>query len=288
MPEQQRASEPMLSAGTLLRQARMAQGLHIAALAAQIKVSPRKLEALESDRFDELLDPTFTRALANTVCRQLKIDPQPVLARLPQPKAHRLEHAAHGIDRPFRDRPGRQAADEPSPLTRPVVWGPALILLAALLVYAVPERWVERVTAGSATPEAAAPPAAGVAAVPAPAAAAASVATPAAAGPAAVVETVHSSTTASDAMQSAIAPTEPTAGALVLRASGESWIEVRDARGQALLSRTVQRGETVGLDGAPPLKLRIGNAAATQVSFRGQPVDLSGVTRDNIARLELK
>ena len=35
-----------------------------AALAASLKITPRKLEALESDRFDELPDATFTRALA--------------------------------------------------------------------------------------------------------------------------------------------------------------------------------------------------------------------------------
>ena len=53
-----------LSAGALLRAAREKQGLHIAALAASIKVTPRKLDALEHDRWDELPDATFTRALA--------------------------------------------------------------------------------------------------------------------------------------------------------------------------------------------------------------------------------
>ena len=41
--------------------------------------------------------PTFTRALAPSVCRALKIDPQPVLARLPQTRgapARRVERAA--------------------------------------------------------------------------------------------------------------------------------------------------------------------------------------------------
>ena len=78
------------TAGGLLRQARQAQGLHIAALAAAIKVTPRKLELLEADRLDELPDATFTRALAQTVCRTLKIDAAPVLALLPPPKGHRL------------------------------------------------------------------------------------------------------------------------------------------------------------------------------------------------------
>ena len=52
------------TAGTLLRAAREKQGLHIAALAAAIKVSPRKLDALENDRWHELPDATFVRALA--------------------------------------------------------------------------------------------------------------------------------------------------------------------------------------------------------------------------------
>jgi len=49
----------------------------------------------------------------------------------------------------------------------------------------------------------------------------------------------------------------------------------------------VQPGESVGVDGALPLRLTIGNAAATQLVFRGRPVDLSANTHDNVARLQL-
>jgi cytoskeleton protein RodZ len=56
------------SAGRLLREARERQGLHIAVLAASIKVTSKKLELLEADCFDALPDATFTRALAQTVC----------------------------------------------------------------------------------------------------------------------------------------------------------------------------------------------------------------------------
>jgi cytoskeleton protein RodZ len=54
-----------------------------------------------------------------------------------------------------------------------------------------------------------------------------------------------------------------------------------------LLSRGLQAGEAVGLNGAPPFKVTIGNAAATQVVFRGKAMDLSPFTRDNVARFEL-
>ena len=77
-------------------------------------------------------------------------------------------------------------------------------------------------------------------------------------------------------------------GVAVLRASEPSWVEVSDASGQLVLSRTLQPGESVGLNGALPLKFKIGNAAATELVFRGQPVPLAGTTRDNVARLELK
>jgi cytoskeleton protein RodZ len=50
----------------------------------------------------------------------------------------------------------------------------------------------------------------------------------------------------------------------------------------------VQPGETIGLDGTRPFRVKIGNAAVTQVVFRGQPVELAAYTRDNVAKLELK
>ena len=90
------------SAGTLLREAREAAGLHIAALAVSLKVPVRKLEALEADRLDLLPDAVFVRALASSVCRTLKMDPGPVLDRLPQTSAPRLIRDSGGINTPFR------------------------------------------------------------------------------------------------------------------------------------------------------------------------------------------
>ena len=70
-------------AGELLRRAREAQGLTLDHLATQIKVSPLKLEALEQGRYDSLGDSNFTRALAMTVCRTLRIDATEILSGLP-------------------------------------------------------------------------------------------------------------------------------------------------------------------------------------------------------------
>jgi cytoskeleton protein RodZ len=153
------------SAGRLLREARERQGLHIAALAAAIKVAPKKLELLEADRFDALPDATFTRALAQTVCRALKIDPAAVLMLLPPPTAgHRLEQVGGGLNAPFRERPGVGGQREPAPPRfGAVFWITALILVAALGLYFAPPHWL---SLADWQPSAIKRPAAGAAATP--------------------------------------------------------------------------------------------------------------------------
>jgi len=80
----------------------------------------------------------------------------------------------------------------------------------------------------------------------------------------------------------------PTTPPLVVKATASSWVEVSDAQGHSLLSRTVQAGESVPLDGVMPLRVKIGNVKVTSLSLRGEAVDLTPWTRDNVARLELK
>jgi len=88
------------TAGTLLRRAREASGLHVAALAVALKVPVRKLEALEDDRIDELGDPVFVRALASSVCRTLKVDPQPILDHLAAGRIPVVSSIAPDLDNP--------------------------------------------------------------------------------------------------------------------------------------------------------------------------------------------
>lgn len=275
------------SAGALLRAARERQGLHIAALAATIKIPQRKLEALEADRHDELLDATFTRALAMTVCRALKVDPAPVLAQLPQIGGKPLPDVAGGLNAPYRERPGRDEPAHAGPMRHPLSWAALLVLAAAALVFMLPSGWWQDLlpdSAGSAVPT-------GLAAASAVASTASSLvpdspAVASAPASAAAVEVVHSFSGDPDAGASAAA--DAAGGVAVLRANEASWVEVIDANGQVLVQRVLQPGESLGLDGRLPFKLKIGNAAATQLQFRGQGVDLGPVTRDNVARLELK
>jgi cytoskeleton protein RodZ len=277
------------SAGAMLRAARERRGMHIAALAAAIKVPQRKLEALEADRYDELPDLTFTRALAQSVCRTLKIDMHPVLDRLPQTTvaSPKLEHVGMGLNAPFRERPGRDEPTDWSWLRKPVVWGTLIVLLGAVALAFLPERWLGGVLRGRAP---AAAPAASAASAPMvsevltlPPPALLPSASPAVEAPEPAASVPASAATPGATTAAPV----PAPSMLALRAAAESWIEVQDARGQMLLSRSLSSGESVAVDGTPPLRVTIGNATATQLSFRGNAVDLARHTRDNVARLQL-
>ncbi|MCE9661211.1 MAG: helix-turn-helix domain-containing protein [Burkholderiales bacterium] len=305
-----------VTAGRLLREAREKQGLHIAALAAAIKVSPKKLEMLEADRFDALPDATFTRALAQTVCRALKTDPAPVMRLLPPPPGHSLENVGEGLNTPFRERPGVLVQSNwPAALANPAYGLALLLLIAAAVVLLLPSGFIGG-SVGSARPASAAA-AQGKVEPGMPPDFVGDAGTRAASGTTSVASTAASSSTAAGSSPTAAVPaaTEPAsagapvaavaaaspipaasataadalpAGMLQLRTTAPSWIEVTDGRGQPLVSRLLKPGEAVGVDGAPPLRVRIGNAAGTELVFRGQPTDLRAFTRDNVARLELR
>ena len=123
------AHQQQVSAGLLLRQARESAGLHIASLAAALKVPVKKLEALETDRHDLLSDTVFVRALAASVCRTLKIDAAPVLALLPQAVVPSYRQAPVATPASFSAYP-----TSTRPLNRTSVSG--LALMAGLLLVA--------------------------------------------------------------------------------------------------------------------------------------------------------
>ncbi|RZJ07695.1 MAG: helix-turn-helix domain-containing protein [Rubrivivax sp.] len=282
-----RAPEPA-TAGAWLRSARQQRGLHIAALAVMLKVPQSKLEALEADRLNELPDATFARALATAVCRALKVDPAPVLALLPRTSELGF-NVRPGLNQPFRERGAGGPADGTAlaVLKRPVVWGMALLLIAAAAIYWIPAGWLpERDAAVPAFP----PAASGVAV-------AASSPVEFVTAPVVTQEPVASASREAPApVAIASAPLQvrevsppPAASGPVLRvtASADAWFEVADAKGQVLLSRVLREGEQQEFSGAAPYKVRVGNVSGSQVEWRGAAVDLAARGSNNVARLEL-
>ena len=75
---------------------------------------------------------------------------------------------------------------------------------------------------------------------------------------------------------------------VVFKARSVSWVQVVDGKGNTVLRRVLDGGETVGVNGALPLSVIVGSAEATSVEVRGKPFNLQSVTRDNVARFEVK
>lgn len=301
-----------VTAGALLRDAREAAGLHIAALAVALKVPVAKLEALEADNFSALPDMVFVRALASSVCRTLKIDPQAVLALLPQGEGPRLSAGDVGLNAPVKGFAGRSsAAPFKGAGSRSFVWAVGLLLIGAALMMFLPRGLDADLSALLKQPETTTKipmPTGNVAqeisvavgaeqrvpsAAPAAAAAAAAgvgVELPAGESikPAGIAShpIVLPSVEAS-APSSAPAADAPS-GVLAFKARSESWIQVRDAAGALVLQRNLAPNELVSVSGVLPLAVVIGRADATEVFVRGKPYDIGPVSRENVARFEVK
>jgi cytoskeleton protein RodZ len=274
-----------------LRQAREAAGLHIAALAAALKVPVKKLEALEAGRYEELPDMTFARALAASACRQLKIEPAFVLEQIPGAVRPPLGGVTPPINAPFRSGDGGSSGGAEAWLSRPVVWGVGLLLLAAIAVAVLPQGWVSRFQTGG-VPEV----------------------EPGTATPGSVIESVVPSlsddapqtnppsvavgesavdATAQGALAATPAAAESTpaisgSGLLSIRAVNESWIEVINGSGVQVVQRVLKPGEVLDFSNAPPYAVVVGRADAVQVTVRGQPLDVMPYARNSVARFEVK
>ncbi len=76
-------------------------------------------------------------------------------------------------------------------------------------------------------------------------------------------------------------------GILQFKAKDESWVEVVDAKGDAVLRRTLQPGELANISGALPLRVIVGRIDATEVSVRGRKLDMRTISKDNVGRFEV-
>jgi cytoskeleton protein RodZ len=285
-------SEKSETAGSMLRSAREAAGLHVAALAVAMKVPVKKLEALEADRLDLLPDAVFVRALASSVCRNLKIDPAPVLSRLPQHDAPRLGDAQRSINTPFHRSGEGRVWVLPSSVKQPALVLTMVLVLAALALWTLPEWYAHSkqqteslvdevtLTTGAVPVE--------PFVVPAADAVAGNSVEAAAPVPAASDAVVAPLTTLASPVVPDVAAKVTGDAVLLLTARGSSWVEVTDAKGQVLVRRNLSAGEAVGPSGQMPLSVVVGRVDMTDVVVRGKPLDLAGTARDNVARFEVK
>lgn len=74
---------------------------------------------------------------------------------------------------------------------------------------------------------------------------------------------------------------------IVLRAAGDCWVEVTDAKGRRLVYDLVRAGQTLETRGSAPFKVFLGNAAAVTMEVNGQDYDFSQYISGKLARFTL-
>ena len=242
----------------------------------------------------------FTRSLALSVCRILNIPSEPVLAGLPKLEGSKLSANPEGINAPFKDKTLRSLMSPSHDSSS----GNAFKIVAALLIavagsaglYFLPQWQSEEQETVEAAPASVepelmfAPQAPGVVVsvqettVAEQPAAAAQEPAPAPAETEAAAAAVPSA----DAAQ----PAEAQAGAgprLRFAASGDSWVQVRDAQDKVVMEKMMKAGDVLD-QAAPsrPLKVVVGNAGATTLEVDGAALNLQESARNNVARFEVK
>ena len=298
--EAQGGADAPTTAGQQLRQAREAAGLHVAALAGALKVPVHKLEALEADDYAAFSDFVFMRGVASSICRTLGLDPQPVLDKLPRSTPKGFDAQRVHLNAPIKARAGRNAGmSAGGGVSRKAVGAVIVLLVAAAAVYFLPSGMFDRDSAGDGTPTTVSQPVQAVPAAPAPAPAAPAFDTPAAALPAAPFAQTPAAAAlpvaptdapaAASVPAAAETPALPGQASLAFSATATSWVQVKDARGAVVLSKTLNAGESAQVSAQLPVQVVVGRVDATTLQVRGQAFDLVAAAQGkNVARFEVK
>jgi cytoskeleton protein RodZ len=285
------------SPGSTIRAARTRAGLSLEELASRTRLTRQTLEAMESDAFDQLLEPVYVRGYYRKCARILEIPDQPLVDAYdrmysPPPKAapQRLRLASGG-----------DLGSSPRFSARLAILAPLAAIVLISIIWMLrqgstapqPPQTVTMIDSGldgagavigseslpPPTETGTAPPSEG-SNPPAPT-------DPAATEPS---DPASAAAVAPDpAAVAAVTPTEPPPPAaptpvgtqLVLEFHEISWARVEDASGKSLLSGVVSPGETQTLDGKAPYSVFLGNAPGVKVTFGGVPIDLKPFVKGN-------
>ena len=147
-PDQTSAQNTAEGAGAILRKARESKGMHISFLANTLRIPVARVKALEEDRWSDLPDLVFARALAQSICRQLKIEAAPVLAAMPDPDPLRSVRVTAANSQPL----GGLASGSRVTTKR---WLMFALVLLALIALVLALNWVDgdRTNASPQPPE---------------------------------------------------------------------------------------------------------------------------------------
>jgi cytoskeleton protein RodZ len=306
--------------GERLRSARLARGLELSKLAAQLHLGEDLVQALERDDFAALPGRVFVRGYVRNYARLVGIPADSVMKQLDEqlpdePEQRALNPVGAGMRREVRSSHG---------LVRLFTWMVVLVVVGLFVVWwkgylswqnAETAKAAEAVgeaapsvpalpaaedgslrlpsseqtaAVGSEAPvapppatESAAPPDAAPASRPEPVAAATAEPTPTPAS-----SGPASTTPAAAADTGSVAPVAALPS-IVMEFDGPCWVDVRDAKRKFKLFGEMPKGTRKVLGGEPPYDVVLGNAAVVRVSIDGKAYDVAQHALGNVARFRL-
>lgn len=296
------------SLGEVIARERERQGLSRSEIAQRLHMSATQVEALELDAYDRLPKGTFLRGFVRNYAKQLNIEAEPLLARLhevaPHPPAPRIVVPSQNIRfDPIGDRLA-------NPYMRAAVLAAVVIAVALAAMYwwvfiknagpvAVARKPVELgppqqlAAAPVSAPEAPPPVEAPKAEVPK--AEAPKAEAPKVDAPKVDATKVQPAKVEAPKLEPSPAPTVPPVAAkkpgdrtLKFRFKGESWVEIKDARGRTLMSQLNGAGTEAEVAGRPPFTVIVGNAPEVQLLYEDRAFALEPHTRVAVARFTLE
>ena len=289
------------SPGAILAAERERQGLARSDIAQRLHMSVSQIEALEASDYSRLPRGTFLRGFTRNYARSLGLDAEALVGLLvedaPRDRAPEIVVPTQNI----RFDPLGQR------FSSPYVKAAGIAAALAVLGFAATYWWLFIRPQGAPVapavkkpaieaPKAVPPQAEASRAEPVPAepsVAQPSTTAPAVINAAAPFTAVSAPTYAPPAAVPAPAPAEPARaaapgeGTIRLAFRGAAWVEITDARGKPLLSRTHAGGSNAEVVGKPPFNVVIGNAPEVRLTYNGRDVDLAPHTRVAVARFTL-
>ncbi len=282
---------PAARVGADLRAARERLGWTLPAIAAHLRIREPYLAALEDGRIDDLPGIAYAVGFLRSYAAVLGLDPAEIIRRF------RAEAAAAANRRPELNFPA-PVPDRGVPAGAVVLLGAVLAVGAYIGWYRASEHAGPRPDSVSALPErlaalaereaplpaptaspASPPPAVAAAADPEPAPPPLPSISPSSAAAAVVIPPLSPPIPAASAPPEAPVPAAPapiaapppppSAAHIVVRATADAWVQVRDKGGQILLNRVLRSGESWTVPDRPALLLTTGNAGGTELLVDG-------------------
>jgi cytoskeleton protein RodZ len=276
--------------GEQLRAAREGRKMSVPEVAQALKLGPRQVEALEAEDWKSLPGNTMIRGFVRNYARLLNIDAGALMRGLDaaqlQQKAQLEASAGTTASLPHS---GGRRVERRDYLA--VLSGLALLGLAVLAYFYIPpDLWQSKLAALVDRKPAPAP--VENTALPSEAAPGGLAAPRAGSGESVTVLSAPHATVLSDAPVA----TSPASGAAPRVAGGglklsfaqPAWVEIRDARGQVLLSALSPAGSQREVDGQPPFSLVVGNSTQVTVQYRGRVIELAPHSSGDVARLTVE